>query len=296
MRGIRLCLRNDHRLILLQEIEKIDKFASMDIIQKAHVKWDIEGDENSKFFHGLINKKRRNHDDQWVLVEGKLVLKPSCLIKDAFLQFYKRKKISMLMIHCYWLAVKELVDRFHMRLSSWKANLLLIGGRLTHYKSVLGCGTLEFNFGKIFGVGETPLFQGSIGSIILDQDKYCLIIERFIMCKCLGMVSTNLGVRISCYLRDMIDLNILPTLDHATTGIIYPGSWRSVAGLAYSVRKLFRLDLRRFEMVLLFILLSRLFGVFIKIHPRSENRWLGLRDGGFFFCRSENKSRDFTIF
>ncbi|GJV87915.1 hypothetical protein Tco_1531853 [Tanacetum coccineum] len=46
---------NDHRLILLQEIEKIDKFASMDIIQKAHVKWDIEGDENSKFFHGLIN-------------------------------------------------------------------------------------------------------------------------------------------------------------------------------------------------------------------------------------------------
>ncbi|GJY06769.1 hypothetical protein Tco_0373823 [Tanacetum coccineum] len=29
---------NDHRLILLQEIEKIDKFASMDIIQKAHVK------------------------------------------------------------------------------------------------------------------------------------------------------------------------------------------------------------------------------------------------------------------
>ncbi|GKD00059.1 hypothetical protein Tco_1170333 [Tanacetum coccineum] len=51
---------NDHRLILLQEIKKIDKFASMDIIQKAHVKWDIEGDENSKFFHGLINQKRRN--------------------------------------------------------------------------------------------------------------------------------------------------------------------------------------------------------------------------------------------
>ncbi|GJV76920.1 hypothetical protein Tco_1508504 [Tanacetum coccineum] len=34
---------NDHRPILFQEIEKIDKFASMDIIQKAHVKWDIEG-------------------------------------------------------------------------------------------------------------------------------------------------------------------------------------------------------------------------------------------------------------
>ncbi|GJS58687.1 putative RNA-directed DNA polymerase, eukaryota, reverse transcriptase zinc-binding domain protein [Tanacetum coccineum] len=33
---------------------------------------------------------------------------------------------------------KTLVDRFHMRLSSWKANLLSIGGRLTLIKSVLG--------------------------------------------------------------------------------------------------------------------------------------------------------------
>ncbi|GKC04926.1 hypothetical protein Tco_0996536 [Tanacetum coccineum] len=32
---------------------------------------------------------------------------------------------------------KTLVDRFHMRLSSWKANLLSIGGRLTFIKSVL---------------------------------------------------------------------------------------------------------------------------------------------------------------
>ncbi|GJY54011.1 RNA-directed DNA polymerase, eukaryota, reverse transcriptase zinc-binding domain protein [Tanacetum coccineum] len=31
---------NDHRLILLQEIEKIDKFASMDIIQKLMIKWE----------------------------------------------------------------------------------------------------------------------------------------------------------------------------------------------------------------------------------------------------------------
>ncbi|GJW94473.1 RNA-directed DNA polymerase, eukaryota, reverse transcriptase zinc-binding domain protein [Tanacetum coccineum] len=81
---------NDHRLILLQEIEKIDKFASMDIIQKAHVKWDIEGDENSKFFHGLINQKRRNQMINGIMVEGNWITNP-CLIKDAFLQFYKRK-------------------------------------------------------------------------------------------------------------------------------------------------------------------------------------------------------------
>ncbi|GKG11659.1 hypothetical protein Tco_0345896, partial [Tanacetum coccineum] len=49
-----------NRLNLLHELEKIDKLASMDLIQKARVKWDIEGDKNSKFFHGLINQKRRN--------------------------------------------------------------------------------------------------------------------------------------------------------------------------------------------------------------------------------------------
>ncbi|GJR95799.1 RNA-directed DNA polymerase, eukaryota, reverse transcriptase zinc-binding domain protein [Tanacetum coccineum] len=63
---------NDHRLILLQEIEKIDKFASMDIIQKAHVKWDIEGDENFKLFHGSSTQKRRNQMIQWIMVEGKI--------------------------------------------------------------------------------------------------------------------------------------------------------------------------------------------------------------------------------
>ncbi|GKC52415.1 RNA-directed DNA polymerase, eukaryota, reverse transcriptase zinc-binding domain protein [Tanacetum coccineum] len=81
---------NDHCLILLQEIEKIDKFASIDLIQKARVKWDIEGDENSKFFHGLINQKRQNKMINGIMVEGNWITNP-CLIKDDFLQFYKRK-------------------------------------------------------------------------------------------------------------------------------------------------------------------------------------------------------------
>ncbi|GJX76731.1 hypothetical protein Tco_0323542 [Tanacetum coccineum] len=51
----------------------------------AHVKWDIEGDENSKFFHGLINQKRRNQMINGIMVEGNWITNP-CLIKDAFLQ------------------------------------------------------------------------------------------------------------------------------------------------------------------------------------------------------------------
>ncbi|GJR48534.1 RNA-directed DNA polymerase, eukaryota [Tanacetum coccineum] len=80
----------ENRLNLLHELEIIDKFALMDLIQKARVKWDIEGDENTKFFHGLINQKRRNQMINGIMVEGNWITDPS-LIKDVFFQFYKVK-------------------------------------------------------------------------------------------------------------------------------------------------------------------------------------------------------------
>ncbi|GJW71004.1 hypothetical protein Tco_0127921 [Tanacetum coccineum] len=67
---------NDHRLILLQKIEVIDKFTLMDLIQKAHAQWDIEGDENSKFFHGLINQKRRNQMINGIMVTLRKIKEP----------------------------------------------------------------------------------------------------------------------------------------------------------------------------------------------------------------------------
>ncbi|GJY53364.1 RNA-directed DNA polymerase, eukaryota, reverse transcriptase zinc-binding domain protein [Tanacetum coccineum] len=75
---------------LLHELEIIDKFASMDLIQKARVKWDIEGDENTKFFYRLINQKRRNQIINGIMVDGNWITDPG-LIKDAFFQFYKVK-------------------------------------------------------------------------------------------------------------------------------------------------------------------------------------------------------------
>ncbi|GKA71461.1 RNA-directed DNA polymerase, eukaryota, partial [Tanacetum coccineum] len=81
---------SENRLNLLHELEIIDKFASMDLIQKARVKWDIEGDENTKFFIGLINQKRRNQMINGIMVDGNWITDPS-LIKDAFFQFYKVK-------------------------------------------------------------------------------------------------------------------------------------------------------------------------------------------------------------
>ncbi|GJY38125.1 RNA-directed DNA polymerase, eukaryota, reverse transcriptase zinc-binding domain protein [Tanacetum coccineum] len=80
----------DKHIKLLQDINKLDKLEALDLIQKAHIKWDIEGDENSKFFHGMINNKRRSQAITRILYDGVWILDP-LLIKEAFLNYYKEK-------------------------------------------------------------------------------------------------------------------------------------------------------------------------------------------------------------
>ncbi|GJS94794.1 RNA-directed DNA polymerase, eukaryota, reverse transcriptase zinc-binding domain protein [Tanacetum coccineum] len=55
--GIATPSDRDTRMQLLQEIDKLDNFEALDLIQKAHIKWDIEGDRDSKFCHGLDKSK-----------------------------------------------------------------------------------------------------------------------------------------------------------------------------------------------------------------------------------------------
>ncbi|GKE95326.1 hypothetical protein Tco_1580181, partial [Tanacetum coccineum] len=44
---------------VFRSIGEIDHKNSIDLAQKAKIKWAIEGDENSKKFHGIVNKKQR---------------------------------------------------------------------------------------------------------------------------------------------------------------------------------------------------------------------------------------------
>ncbi|GJS26789.1 RNA-directed DNA polymerase, eukaryota, reverse transcriptase zinc-binding domain protein [Tanacetum coccineum] len=50
----------DTRIQLLQEWDDLERVEAMDLVQKERIKWDVEGDENFKFFHGLINQRSRN--------------------------------------------------------------------------------------------------------------------------------------------------------------------------------------------------------------------------------------------
>nr|GFD04260.1 RNA-directed DNA polymerase, eukaryota, reverse transcriptase zinc-binding domain protein [Tanacetum cinerariifolium] len=51
---------------LIQEVEKFDV---MEVAQKAKIKWSIEGDENSKYYHGVHNKKRGRLTIRGVLID-----------------------------------------------------------------------------------------------------------------------------------------------------------------------------------------------------------------------------------
>nr|GFB93328.1 RNA-directed DNA polymerase, eukaryota [Tanacetum cinerariifolium] len=51
---------------LIQKVEKVD---AMEVAQKAKIKWSIEGDENSKYYHGVLNKKRGRLTIRGVLVD-----------------------------------------------------------------------------------------------------------------------------------------------------------------------------------------------------------------------------------
>ncbi|GJY36706.1 hypothetical protein Tco_0422084 [Tanacetum coccineum] len=48
------------RVNRLQELDGLEKLESMDLAQKARVKWEVEGDENSKFSHDISNSRMKS--------------------------------------------------------------------------------------------------------------------------------------------------------------------------------------------------------------------------------------------
>ncbi|GJT04584.1 RNA-directed DNA polymerase, eukaryota, reverse transcriptase zinc-binding domain protein [Tanacetum coccineum] len=64
------------RMDVLKSIQDIDKIQSLDAAQKAKIKWSIEGDENSSFYHGVLNKKRSQLNIHGILVDGTWVDNP----------------------------------------------------------------------------------------------------------------------------------------------------------------------------------------------------------------------------
>nr|GEU67334.1 RNA-directed DNA polymerase, eukaryota [Tanacetum cinerariifolium] len=76
-----------NRMDLTRNLNDLKQSEVKDFVQKAKVKWAIEGDEKSKFFHGLINKKRSQLSIREVFVDGDWRTDPK-VVKDTFKEHF----------------------------------------------------------------------------------------------------------------------------------------------------------------------------------------------------------------
>ncbi|GJW72067.1 putative RNA-directed DNA polymerase, eukaryota, reverse transcriptase zinc-binding domain protein [Tanacetum coccineum] len=73
-----------------KSLKDVDKLISMEMAQKAKIKWAVEGDENSKYFHGILNKKRSQLAIRGVMVDGLWVERPD-VVKNEFHNHFRRR-------------------------------------------------------------------------------------------------------------------------------------------------------------------------------------------------------------
>nr|GEY14336.1 RNA-directed DNA polymerase, eukaryota [Tanacetum cinerariifolium] len=79
-----------HRMAIMNNLTSLDNMESIELAQKAKVKWSIEGDENSKFFHGIINKRRNNLAIRGIIVDGEWI-EDLIAVKNEFLSYFKTR-------------------------------------------------------------------------------------------------------------------------------------------------------------------------------------------------------------
>ncbi|GKD15265.1 RNA-directed DNA polymerase, eukaryota [Tanacetum coccineum] len=71
------------RMDLMKQMQDHKLSDARDNMQKAKIQWAIEGDKNSKFFYGIINRKRVNLSIRGVMVDGEWVDEPN-RVKEEF--------------------------------------------------------------------------------------------------------------------------------------------------------------------------------------------------------------------
>ncbi|KAJ0511640.1 putative Endonuclease/exonuclease/phosphatase superfamily [Helianthus annuus] len=69
---------------------ELERLNNMDLRQKARGRWAKLGDENSRFFHGIINKRKVANYIPGLTVNGKWTTRPN-LVKKEVLGFFRGK-------------------------------------------------------------------------------------------------------------------------------------------------------------------------------------------------------------
>nr|GEZ67007.1 RNA-directed DNA polymerase, eukaryota [Tanacetum cinerariifolium] len=136
---------------------KRNQMEARDYEQKSKIKWAIKGDENSKFFHGIINKKRSKLSIREVFVDGDWNTDPEVVkdvFKDHFATHFKQPSHGRLKLNISFpdrLSTDQVVDMDRsvswdeIRVAVWNCGENKSPGPngLTLLKSVLGASPLQ---------------------------------------------------------------------------------------------------------------------------------------------------------
>ncbi|GKA67213.1 RNA-directed DNA polymerase, eukaryota [Tanacetum coccineum] len=80
----------NNRLEILGKLQQVNKAQASEVAQKAKIKWYVEGDENTKFFHGMLNKKRSQLNIRGIMINGTWTDNPKA-VKQEFFQHFRNR-------------------------------------------------------------------------------------------------------------------------------------------------------------------------------------------------------------
>ncbi|KAL4589627.1 hypothetical protein LXL04_002535 [Taraxacum kok-saghyz] len=73
-----------------QKIAEIEKMKTMDLKQRSRIKWAVDGDENTRFFHGYVNNKKRANRIDGLVINGQWNTNAADIKQETF-NFFQMK-------------------------------------------------------------------------------------------------------------------------------------------------------------------------------------------------------------
>ncbi|GKF71010.1 hypothetical protein Tco_0207124 [Tanacetum coccineum] len=108
----------EERMHIMSKLADLEKIDSLELAQKAKIKWSIEGDENSKYFHGIINKQRNNIAIRGILVDGAWIEDLRIVKNEAFTHF--KDRLTLLVLNVLLLTWNSPINCQLIRKPIWK--------------------------------------------------------------------------------------------------------------------------------------------------------------------------------
>ncbi|GJV99181.1 hypothetical protein Tco_1554433, partial [Tanacetum coccineum] len=171
----------------------------------------VEGDENSKFFHGMINRKRANLAVKGVMIDGEWVDDPS-KVKDEFRDYFASRFCDLEYIDfakaydsIRWDYLGDVLKSFGfgVKWCSWIRGILnssmasiLVNGSPTKEIVCLGSWSMVFA-SKVMEVVESQFLCSNRGLFLSGFGAFCLAINLVARCNALKSKGCSVAAKMS---------------------------------------------------------------------------------------------------